>query len=81
MSSPSKLIVVVPAILLTRGGAKVSLTLKGTSESEAGLTDLSIELVMLDSVEFIFLSFSLLFQSALFFRSRGGRVKNRDGKI
>jgi len=67
---PSKLIVVVPAILLTRGGAKVSLTLKGTSESETGLTDLSIESIMCELC-----CDCLLFSSALFFFRQGWKGK------
>jgi hypothetical protein len=44
---PSKLVVVVPAVLMSRGGANESLTLNGASGSDSGLSDLSMSLFVL----------------------------------
>jgi hypothetical protein len=39
---PSKVVVVVPAVLISRGGANESLTLNGASGSDSGVSDLSM---------------------------------------
>lgn len=41
--SPSNVVVVVPAVLMSRGGANESLTLNGASGSDSGLGDLSMD--------------------------------------
>lgn len=42
LSRPSNVVVVVPAALMSRGGANEALTLKGASGSDSGLGDLSM---------------------------------------